>query len=102
MSLKKKYLKTRPVCKVTFKIPKEAAKGAREINIVGDFNSWNAAASPMKSLKNGGFTLTLDLNKDKEYQFRYLFDNICWENDWAADKYMPSSMGNCDNSVVIL
>ncbi|OPX39712.1 MAG: glycoside hydrolase, partial [Desulfobacteraceae bacterium 4484_190.3] len=25
-----------------------------------------------------------------------------WENDWDADKYLPSIYGSCENSVVIV
>lgn len=102
MSLKKQYLKTRSVCKVTFKVPKKAAKGAKTISVVGEFNNWDVSANPMKSFKNGGFSTTIDLNRDREYQFRYLLDDTRWENDWTADKYIPSEAGDCDNSVIVL
>lgn len=68
MSLKKQYLKSKPVCKVTFKLSKEEAKSAGSVRLVGDFNGWDTQSAPMKKLKNGGFTSTLDLEKDKAYQ----------------------------------
>ena len=102
MSLKKKYLKSKPVCKVSFEIPKEAAKQAEKIFVVGEFNDWSESATPMKKLKNGKFTATLDLSTGKEYQFRYLLNNKEWENDWQADKYVPNTFGNCENSVVVV
>ncbi len=102
MSIRKKYLKTKPICKVTFKIPKKESRGAKIINIVGDFNDWDISATPMKSLKNGTFEATVDLEPNKEYQFRYLMDGNHWENDWAADKYVPTEFGDSDNSVVVI
>ncbi len=102
MSLKKQYLKSKNVCKVTFRLPKEAAPNASTVHLVGDFNDWDANACPMKKLKNGSFTVNLDLERGKEYQFRYCVDQESWENDWEADKYVPSSVGGVDNSVVIL
>ena len=100
MSLKKQTLKTRPICKVTFRVPKEAAKSAESIHIVGDFNDWDKTATPMKSLKSGDFTSTLELDTSKtEYQFRYLYDGKTWENDWEADAYIANSEGT-ENSVV--
>ncbi len=42
MGIKKQYLKNKPVCKVTFKIPGREANGAKSISIAGDFNDWNA------------------------------------------------------------
>lgn len=102
MSLKKKYLKSKPVCKVSFEVPKEAANSAEKICIVGEFNDWDEKATPMKKLKNGKFTATLDLSTGKEYQFRYLVDDSEWENDWQADKYVPTTFGDCENSVVVV
>lgn len=102
MSLKKQYLKSTPVCKVTFRLPAEAAKDARKVSIVGDFNDWDIYAIPLKKLKDGTFTVTLKLEPDNEYQFRYLIDETTWENDWDADKYVASPYGYVDNSVVIV
>ena len=97
--IKKEYLKTKDVCRVTFKLPKIAATGAKNVSIVGDFNAWNIYANPMKRLKNGDFTITLELKPGKEYQFRYLIDDTRWENDWNADKYVKGPFGS-DNSVI--
>ncbi len=102
MSLKKKYLENKPRCKVTFSLPKKAAHSARTVNLVGDFNNWDEQATPMKKLKNGSFTVVLDLETGREYQFRYLIDSKTWENDWEADKYVRTHLGDCDNSVVIV
>jgi len=101
MALKKQHLKSRPVCKVTFRMPREAVNGARTVHVVGEFNNWDIDAAPMKKLKNGSFTLTMDLEQGREYQFRYLIDRTTWENDWKADSYIPSPYGDCDNSVII-
>ncbi|MBU1345097.1 MAG: isoamylase early set domain-containing protein [Proteobacteria bacterium] len=100
MSIKKQYLKTRPICKVTFRLSKQEAWDAKRIFIVGEFNNWNETATPMKPLKKGGFAVTLALKKGWEYQFRYFVDRIIWGNDPQADKYVYCSYGNCHNSVV--
>ncbi len=100
MSLKKQFLKSKPICKVTFSLPKEAVKKAKEIRILGDFNNWTwEEGIPMKA-KNGNYSAVVDLDKDHEYQFRYVIDNEAWENDWQADAYVPSPFG-ADNSVVL-
>lgn len=98
--IKKEYPKKKNGCKVTFRLPKIAAPNAKSVSIVGDFNDWNIYASRMKKLKNGDFTITLELEPGKEYQFRYLVDETKWENDWNADKYVKSPFGDSDNSVV--
>ncbi|NVK24405.1 MAG: isoamylase early set domain-containing protein [Gammaproteobacteria bacterium] len=100
MSLTKKYLKSKPVCKVTFKVAKEECNAAEKVAIAGDFNSWQE--TPMKKLKSGDFTVTLDLETDSKYQFRYKVNEESWENDWAADEYIPSPVSLEDNSVVVV
>lgn len=102
MITKKKYTKKDHLCKVTFRVPKEATMGANSIAVVGDFNNWSHKDNLMKKLRNGEFTLDLDLKADREYQFRYLLDEKVWENDWQADKYIRSEFGNCENSVIIV
>ena len=99
--IRKQYLKSNGSCKVTFRLPKEAAQGARRVTIAGDFNNWDATAAPLKRLKNGEFTLTMELPRNKEYRFKYLIDSERWENDWHADKYVPNSFGNDDSVVVV-
>jgi 1,4-alpha-glucan branching enzyme len=101
LGIKRQYLKSRKVCKVTFRLPRIAASGAKAVCIVGDFNGWSIYADPMKKLKSGDFTITLELEPGREYQFRYLIDEQRWENDWNADRYVKSPYGS-DNSVVII
>ena len=99
MSLKKRFLKSRPVCQVTFRLPIEAASSATEVVVLGDFNNWDQNNGfPMKKTK-AYFTTTIDLKPDQTYEFRYLIDGETWENDWEADNYVQSSMG-VENSVV--
>jgi len=102
MSIIKVYLKTKPICKVTFSIPKENHPGARTINVVGEFNNWSPKATPMIAYKNGSFAATIDLSVNNQYQFRYLLDGIDWKNDWEADNYVHCPYGNCHNSVVAI
>lgn len=101
VGIKKQYIKSRKTCKVTFRLPRIAARDAKAVCIVGDFNGWSIYANPMKKLKSGDFTITLEVEPGREYQFRYLIDEYSWENDWYADKYVKSPYGS-DNSVIIV
>lgn len=94
---KRQFLKTKPVCKVTFKIKPEA----ETVVLVGDFNGWDETATPMKKAKDGSFSVNVELETGREHQFRYIADTNKWLNDEAADKYIATSMGS-ENSVVIL
>ena len=102
MGIFKRYLKKKPVCKVTFRLSKKETDSANSIHVVGDFNNWDTLATPMKKLKNGDFTATVDLGLYREYEFRYLKDGTQWDNDWEADKSVPTPYGDSDNSVVIV
>ncbi|MBU1343955.1 MAG: isoamylase early set domain-containing protein [Proteobacteria bacterium] len=98
----KKYLKTKPICRVSFKVLKKNIGPAQTVIIIGDFNNWDLNAPPMKKLKTGDFSYSLDLVKDKAYQFRYLVDGKNWFNDESADAYLPSPFPGIDNSVIAL
>ena len=102
MSIKKQYLKSLPACKVALRVPKEAAGDSKTIHVVGDFNGWKTDATPMKPLKNGDFTCTIELSTEQSaYEFRYLLDQQEWDNDWEADAYVPNAM-TTENSVIQL
>jgi 1,4-alpha-glucan branching enzyme len=102
MSLTKQYLKSKPVCKVTFRVPAEAAGAGGDVHIAGDFNDWDLYAIPLKKLRDGTFKVTLELAPNREYQFRYLIGGNTWENDAEADRYVPSPYGDSENSVVVV
>lgn len=102
MSIKKQFLKSKPVCKVTFRIPEEMGDLARSAHIVSEFNNWSFFSTPMKKLKNGAFTTTLDLEQGREYQFRYLLDKNTWENESDADKSVPTPYGDSENSIIVV
>lgn len=101
MALKKTYSKDKKTCNVTFTVSSEAAQGAKTVTIAGDFNSWSSTETALKKAKDGSFSVKIPLETGKEYQFRYLLDGTRWENDWAADKYIPAPFSSTDNSVVI-
>lgn len=96
MAIKKQYLKSKPVCKVTFSL---LAKDAESVSVVGNFNEWNAEAAPLKRLKNGTFKTTLDLDAKKSYEYKYLVDGN-YINDEAADAYEWNDYAGGENSVV--
>jgi 1,4-alpha-glucan branching enzyme len=102
MSIRKRYMKNRSACRVTFRTLEEIGPGVREVCLVGEFNGWDAGATPMKPGRDGSFTVTLDLAPDRAYPFRYLVDGTRWVNDLSADAYVHCPFAGCDNSVVIV
>lgn len=101
MSLKKQFLKSKPVCKVTFKLTGKLAQDADSVQLLGDFNQWEKSNKPMRKLKNGDVTETIELATGKEYQFKYLINGHIWENEAQADKYVPNEFQG-ENSVVVV
>lgn len=98
MAIKKQFLKSKPVCKVTFTLPAEEAKN---VAVVGSFNEWNEKATPLKKLKNGSFKGTVDLDTGTSYEFRYVVDGT-YVNDSEADSYAWSDFAGAENSVLKL
>jgi 1,4-alpha-glucan branching enzyme len=102
MSLKKQYIKTRPVCKVTFILAKDVVTSIGDgVHVAGDFNNWNMESLPMKKTKNGEFTTSIELENGKEYQFRYVIDGKEWINEQEADKFIPNEFQS-ENSVIVV
>jgi len=102
VSLKKQYLKKKPICKVTFSIPASQSNNAETVYVVGDFNNWSTSATPMKRSKTGLFEASVNLETGREYQFRYLYDNHLWDNETEADKFAATSFKDARNSVLVL
>lgn len=96
MPLKKNYLKSKNICRVTFNVPDDQAD---EACLVGDFNEWNTQATPMKKGKQG-FSATVDLEPGRDYQFRYFLNGQHWANDDMADGYADTPFSDAQNSIV--
>ena len=84
---------------VTFTI--DPGVGAQSAAVCGEWNDWSADADVMRRDAEGGFSTTVDLEAGRAYRFRYLLDGERWDNDWAADAYLPNGFGG-DDSVVDL
>ncbi|HEX2809014.1 MAG TPA: isoamylase early set domain-containing protein [Kineosporiaceae bacterium] len=84
---------------VTFELP--AAAAAAAVSVCGEFNDWSPATHRLTRTDNGSFQATLELQAGRRWRFRYLLDGQRWENDWAADDYLPNVHGG-DDSVVDL
>ena len=85
--------------RVTFTV--DPGVGAQTAAVCGDWNDWLTDADVMRRDAEGGFSLTVGLESGRAYRFRYFLDGQRWDNDWAADAYLPNSFGG-DDSVVDL
>ena len=55
----------------------------------------------MQQDQEANWTVTLSLDGDRDYQYRYLANGSEWHNNSAADAYLPNQFGS-ENSVVSL
>lgn len=99
--IKKQFLKSKPVCKVTFSVDKKQANGAKKVAVVGSFNNWNKKEGKLKALKNGSFKETFNIPTGKEVEFKYIIDNE-YVNESKADKHVWNDFAASENSVIIL
>lgn len=96
--LTKRQLKSGNV-EVTFTMPR--LDNVSRLYLVGDFNNWSIAEHPLTCAADGSWSIALELEAGRAYQFRYFGDNEEWFNEWQADAYAPNQFGG-DNSVVIV
>lgn len=96
MAIKKQFIKTKPVCKVTFSI---SAKEASSVAVIGDFNNWSRVE--LAKLKNGTFKGVFELPKDASYEYKYVIDGA-YINDPEADGFKWNDFAGSENSVVEL
>jgi 1,4-alpha-glucan branching enzyme len=82
--------------KVTFRLP--AAEGAPRVSVVGDFNDWDPAASPLRR-RSPTRSVTVTLTVGRRYAFRYVDGNGSWFNDEAADDYVANGFGGHDGVI---
>ncbi len=101
MALKKKYSKDKSRCKVTFILPTEVAKEFNQIALVGNFNNWDTKSHLFLPKRNKTYSVTIELEPNKEYEFKYLADETTWLNEEDADKHIVSPIGST-NSVIVL
>ena len=100
MAIKKQFLKTKDICKVTFRVSAEEAEGHKKAYIAGSFNKWKPKL--MKTLKDGSHKLLMDLESGQEHTFRYRLGKNTWINDSEADRMDASEFVDAENGVLEL
>jgi 1,4-alpha-glucan branching enzyme len=96
MSIKKQFIKTKPVCKVTFSVE---AREAIQASVIGDFNNWNPKEGILNKLKNGTFKGVFNIDKDASYEFKYVIDGA-FVNETESDSFLWNEFAGNENSVL--
>jgi 1,4-alpha-glucan branching enzyme len=74
---------------------------ADSIALVGDFNGWDVHSHRLSRTRDDGeWHITLLLEANRAYKFRYLVDGREWMDDDHADAYEPNDFGSYDSVVL--
>lgn len=76
------------------------APQANSVALVGDFNGWDAAATPAKREKDGSWTMYVSLRPGR-YEYTFMLDGAHLINDPAAPVAPDDGYGQ-KNSVVVI
>ena len=68
--------------RVTFALPRDTPPGA--VSVVGDFNSWDPFAHPLRRRANGTRSATVTVAAGRTLHFRYLAEGGIWFDDEAV------------------
>jgi 1,4-alpha-glucan branching enzyme len=96
--IKKQFVKSRNVTKVTFELPADFEADA--VHLLADFNDWQPEA--FNKLKNGKWQLVKEITPEARYEFRYMVEQNGerqWLNDPDADATVPNDQGT-ENAVL--
>lgn len=74
------------------------APSASRVHIVGDFNDWDSAASPLQRMEKGVWTITIPLAPGR-YQYTFVVDGTSWVADPLAPRTLEDDFGR-PNSII--
>jgi hypothetical protein len=73
----------------------------RQVYLVGDFNAWDKAATPMHQDKDGLWHVTLKIAPGR-HEFRYREEGDTWHTDFAACGVVRNSFGAFNSIVEVI
>ena len=89
--INKKPVKGGKFVSVTFR--SGAPEQAKSVQVLGQFNGWDQERHPMKKSKDGCWSATIRMPKQKTFQFRYLIDGEQWRTDTEGDGLAINEFG---------
>lgn len=76
------------------------APGAKQVSLVGSFNSWAKTATPMQMQTGAVWVVVVPL-KEGEHTFMYLIDGAQWVTPPQADDFVTDGFGQTNGVVVV-
>ncbi len=83
--------------KVSFILPGDRVAG--KVSVVGDFNSWDPHAHPLRKRSNGTRSVSVSLPAGRRFAFRYLVEDGRWLDDEEANAFEPNGVGGVNGIV---
>ena len=105
MPIKKQYLKSKPIVKVTYEVSKEDARYAKSIQLLSEHNGWEAIE--LKKFKNGKFKITADVSTAEQDSYQFTYKAIAEDGgEYAiqpdgADEYIDNGMNDGGKNAVL-
>ena len=105
MSIKKQFLKSKPIVKVTFEITKEIANNATSISLLSEHNEWQLIE--LKKFKNGKFKLAENISTEQRKEFQFIYKVIAETGEESillpdgADNYVDNGMNDGGKNAVL-
>ena len=96
--IKKQFVKSRNVAKVTFQLPADVP--ADGVELIADFTEWRPVA--FDRLRDGRWKLVQELAPGRSYQFRYRLlkdGDVDYANEERSDGLVGNGMGG-ENAVL--
>lgn len=105
MSIKKQFLKNKPIVKVTFEVSKESANDAASISLLSEHNEWQLIE--LKKFKNGKFKIAENITTEDRQSFQFIYkvvsetgvESTLLPDD--ADSYVDNGMNDGGKNAVL-
>lgn len=84
-----------------FQFSPPAGEDCREVNLVGSFNNWNTAATPMTFSRAKGFwEREMDL-QEGYYPYKFLVNGVDWFHDPSAPRFEQNELGSINSIAMV-
>jgi serine protease AprX len=74
---------------------------ALTVSLVGDFNSWNTALTPLRKDESGLWLAEVEAPKAGKYQYKFIVDGSRWLEDPSNGMKVPDNYGGLNSVLAI-
>jgi serine protease AprX len=74
---------------------------AESVSLVGDFNSWNTALTPLRKDDSGLWVAEVEAPKAGKYQYKFIVDGSRWLEDPSNGMKVPDNYGGMNSLLAI-